>query len=621
MRVHLLNMPFAALSLPAFALEQLRTVTRQALGERAEIRLDYPSHDFAEYLGMDLYHWLSTSLKVHATGLAEWFCAQVAFPAAPDRGQELLARYYPMRDPTAEETAAQLLERRASLEDFFDQLIARYGLLDAEVVGLTSMFSQNTACFALARRLKRARPDIVVVMGGANCEAPMGARIAALVGDLDYVFSGPALKGFPRFLELLEQGQGEAIAAIPGVFCRQNLGQRDSIGREALGEELPIQQPVPIDYGEFLGQIERRFPGNEVAPNLLFETSRGCWWGERSHCTFCGLNGQTMAFRVLPAELAIRQFEQLFRYFPRAKHFQGVDNILPRSYLKEVFPALEAPAGLTLYYEVKADLKDEELETLERAGVREIQPGIEALSTFTLRLMKKGTTAFQNLRFLSSCLERGLRPDWNLLVGFPGEPEAVYERYLEILPRLHHLPPPNGVAPVRFDRFSPYFTRAAEYGLVLEPCDYYPLIYPFAPEELVDLAYYFTDRNTAAGYRQALARWLGPLEAAVEQWKSRWRGGARRAPRLYLRPASEGRVVYDSRGEAAVEHELLAPELALLGALERPRRREDLGSEVNSFSQPTLEEAFERLVRDQLLFEEEGRFSSLVGRQRPKLAS
>ena len=31
-------------------------------------------------------------------------------------------------------------------------------------------------------------------------------------------------------------------------------------------------------------------------PSVFVETSRGCWWGERMHCTFCGLNGATMAY-------------------------------------------------------------------------------------------------------------------------------------------------------------------------------------------------------------------------------------------------------------------------------------------------------------------------------------
>ena len=30
---------------------------------------------------------------------------------------------------------------------------------------------------------------------------------------------------------------------------------------------------------------------------LFFETSRGCWWGQIHHCLFCGLNGDTIAYR------------------------------------------------------------------------------------------------------------------------------------------------------------------------------------------------------------------------------------------------------------------------------------------------------------------------------------
>ena len=48
-----------------------------------------------------------------------------------------------------------------------------------------------------------------------------------------------------------------------------------------------------------------------VVPTLLFETSRGCWWGAKSHCTFCGLNGETMAFRSKSPRRALDELEQL----------------------------------------------------------------------------------------------------------------------------------------------------------------------------------------------------------------------------------------------------------------------------------------------------------------------
>ena len=68
---------------------------------------------------------------------------------------------------------------------------------------------------------------------------------------------------------------------------------------------MPIEIPVPLDYESFLDDLSRNFPDGSIQPSLTFETSRGCWWGERSHCTFCGLNGGTMMYRAMAPEQAL----------------------------------------------------------------------------------------------------------------------------------------------------------------------------------------------------------------------------------------------------------------------------------------------------------------------------
>lgn len=128
---------------------------------------------------------------------------------------------------------------------------------------------------------------------------------------------------------------------------------------------------------------------------------------------------------------------------------------------------------------------------LAPARVKNIQPGIEALATSTLKLMKKGTTAFQNLKLLKLCAYYAGAPYWNLLVGFPGEDEQVFRRYIEAIPLLTHLHPPTSAHAVRFDRYSPYYYEAEKYHLDLRPLDFYALIYPFPEEDLRNLAYYF----------------------------------------------------------------------------------------------------------------------------------
>ena len=55
--------------------------------------------------------------------------------------------------------------------------------------------------------------------------------------------------------------------------------------------------PVP-DYSDYFRDLDASGVSADVLPVLLFETARGCWWGAKSHCTFCGLNGGAMAFRA-----------------------------------------------------------------------------------------------------------------------------------------------------------------------------------------------------------------------------------------------------------------------------------------------------------------------------------
>ncbi len=72
---------------------------------------------------------------------------------------------------------------------------------------------------------------------------------------------------------------------------------------------------------------------------LFFETSRGCWWGERNHCTFCGLNGTSMAYRSKSAERAIAELERMVGEHPGCD-VQVADNILDIGYFKDFLPML-----------------------------------------------------------------------------------------------------------------------------------------------------------------------------------------------------------------------------------------------------------------------------------------
>lgn len=605
-RICLIDMPFASIQIPSIALTQIKNILESSLPGKVAVEVLYPKNDFALYFGPDLYQYIATSLQSLNMGLGDWLFRDIAFPGLSDNTSEYLSRYLFNHGEHSREIEDLITQKRPRFKAFFNKLIGKYRLDKADLIGFTSMFMQNTAVFAMARLIKQHNPRSLIVMGGANCEHPMGNIIARHIRDIDFVFSGPALIGFPQFVKNWLDGNEGDCRKLRGVLCSNSQG--GATPESALGEELSIDTIIDLDYSSFLSDFTASFRQTALTCTLPFETSRGCWWGQRAHCTFCGLNSASMGYRSMRPDLAIQQMTSLFRYAGAVRDLQAVDNILPKSYLREVLPYLNTPDTMEIFYEVKADLNEEEIAILSKARVTRIQPGIEALATSTLKLMKKGTTSFQNIGLLMLCVRYGVEPYWNLLIGFPGETDDVYRRYVDIIPLLVHLPPPTGAYPVRFDRFSPYFYRAAEYNLKLAPLEYYSLIYPFNSQDMKDFAYYFGDDNLEAPYFNVMAKWIDKIRARIEEWRAKWTMTANRdVPTLHF--TGNGLSVYDSRSGTAIEHEIGLLGKEILERLSRPTRQEDL---IKTIQSDGVVAELAVLREKGLIFEEDQRLLSLV---------
>ena len=604
--VALVNMPFARLDLPSLALTQLRAVLEREFPGELRAEIFYLNHDFAALFGYDTHEEIAYFNNSNR-GFGDWLFRQAAFPHLADNSVEYFKRYFPRKTEEGERLQAFAAQARPRIDALIERLIDVYRLDRFDIVGFTSMFSQTVPSIALARRIKARNPQVVVVMGGANCEAPMGMELAKHVDCIDYVCSGPSLKSFTRFVRLYADGELDRVGEIAGIFTAENASS--VCGKQVIGEDLDIDDVLELDYQPYVDLIHERWPDRNVQIKLLFETSRGCWWGERAHCTFCGLNGMTMAYRAMQPDSALRIMSSLFRY-PNVTQLMSVDNIMPKSYLKDVFPFLKTPDTISIFYEVKADLSDDDLRVLAQARVTALQPGIEALATSTLKLMRKGTTSFSNLSFLINCLVHGVNPIWNLLIGFPGETGDVFEKYLLDIPILVHLPPPVGAYPLRFDRYSPYFKDAAQYGLVLEPMPFYELIYPFAKKDLENLAYYFRDRNYSADYLRTLVRYIVPLQQAVGRWRELWATGS--PPELNVRRNHDKAVIDDSRWGAAQTFEITPTAARILRVLARQMGMSELAAELPELDRGEIGAGLEELKTRRLLFVERDRFMSIV---------
>src|SRR5262249_28362652 len=274
----------------------------------------------------------------------------------------------------------------------------------------------------------------------ANLEGEMGLEQARAFPFLDYVVVGEGDVLWPSLLRCLASGTDPDD--LPGLL------QRTRQGVVGGGQAPPVRDldalPTP-NYDEFFDRAQRLGLTQQQkhhAWRLPFESSRGCWWGQKHHCTFCGLNGLGMGYRAKSPQRALAELAELAR-----KHgvytFFATDNILDPRYLKDLFlPLEEAKTAFQFFYEVKANLTREQLRTLHRGSVRILPPGIESLSSLAHGLMRKACTMVQNVRLIKWARYYGIKVTWNLLWGFPGETEEDYRQELAVLQRISHLEPP-----------------------------------------------------------------------------------------------------------------------------------------------------------------------------------
>ena len=171
-----------------------------------------------------------------------------------------------------------------------------------------------------------------------------------------------------------------------------------------------------------------------------------------------------MAYRSKSPARILNEIDALARRY-KTRYLGAVDNILDHHHIEGVFGALAAQSkGYKFFYEVKANLRREQIRLLAAGGIRRVQPGIESLNSHILKLMRKGVSGIKNVRLMKWAAYYKMGVAWNLLLGFPGETEEDYEQQLDLIKQISHLPPPLGASRISLQRFSPNFTHAAEIG-------------------------------------------------------------------------------------------------------------------------------------------------------------
>ncbi|MCS7303791.1 MAG: RiPP maturation radical SAM C-methyltransferase [Thermoguttaceae bacterium] len=561
-RVLLVNMPFSNLRWPNLGPSLL-----QAALQRRGIpcQMAYLNFDFAEQIGYDDYYWIADHFAFVLGG--ERLFAKHYFPGQLPEDEQYYRQILLRADPEmTEQEFRQYQALEQHVEPFLDHCERAIDWSQYRIVGFATTFQQTMASLCLARRIKRRHPEVVIVFGGAACEGEMGLELLAQFPEIDYVFLGEADLNFPLFVEQLLQGgpiqlpqgvvgretlaylsegsspaepmavcfgsvQGSAGAVVPQPRRAKQVevALPASVGLPArqLGPQLDPLTVYDLDslpYPNFDDYFQRyaASPLKECfEPLLFFETSRGCWWGQKHHCKFCGLNGASLVYRSKSPRRAVEELV----YLARRYGVYGVrkactsDNILDYRYFDSFLPMFrEAGVDLKYVFEMKCNLTRQQVEQLLACGLGAAQLGIETFITPILRMIHKGATGLQNLQTLKWFSEPGIEVKWNILYGFPGENPEDYRWLAQLIPSLYHLAPPIAWGRVRLDRFSPYFEDPVGHGMTNpRPNPAFQYVYPFPESVLRRLAYYY-EYDYADGRNPH--QYFEPVRQEIERWYS-----------------------------------------------------------------------------------------------------
>ena len=552
--IYLIQMPFASTLYPPLGLPLVSAILKEA---GLPVKNFFFNIELAKIMGFADYE-LFCSTRKFETFLLEWLFADAMWgcdsESTHDNPSERDLEAFALADVSDEISALLLKIKHTVVPQFIKDCVEKLNITeDVKVVGFSGLFQQLPSLL-LGRIIKERYPHIKLVFGGSAFHGEVGAELFDKLEWIDAVSNSEAddvlVEAFSRLLSDKPIDDVQGFMHRHGGEIYRTAGT--FVSRDALDSGI-----VP-DFEEYFDAINGCDFGilkNELHRSYIpFESSRGCWWHEKSPCTFCGLNGVSSSYRVKTPENVIKNLKYYYDRYG-ARNFGATDNNLSLSYFKDFLPLLNETfpkKDISLFFCVKSNLGKEQLKQLSESGVTMVQPGIESLSDNILKLMNKGVSAIQNIYFLKCARRYGIFSCWYILMRMYGDCQADYDQMTSLIPYLTHFPPPGASRVfIHCHRYSTYYKESDQYFDEMKPAAYYSFLFPD-----------FFDHNRLAYVFDV--KWKNPsgenitfeaLTKAIKRWQNMWYS-LPETPALYIEEGGDDRggkiSLFDSRsGRAA----------------------------------------------------------------------
>jgi ribosomal peptide maturation radical SAM protein 1 len=428
-KIALISTPWPLYSRPSIQLGTLKAFLHTRIPE-LKIDVFHFYLSVAEAIGYRLYHEIS-----QRSWLAESVYAALLYPERINQVEALFRKEAPAEAKLRKTNFRTLTRRVKTATDAFirSQNWQAYGLL-----GFTISLCQLTSALYVIKRIKKKFPNLMIVVGGALTPGIAAPGILKKFPEVDVVVNGEGEMPLYHIIDHLRRTPADLdLSNIQGVFTRLSDPKRPDPA--AFSQMKALDELTAPDYDNYFELLKTFDTRKSFFPTLPVETSRGCWWkraagsAKVTGCAFCNLNLQWDGYRRKPASQVTAEIDYLTGRH-QTLSVAIMDNVLPKKEAIVMFKQIAAlDKDLRLFGEVRATTPWRELKAMGECGMREVQIGIEALSSRLLKKLHKGTSAIQNLEIMKNCEALGIRNISNLILQFPGSDEQDVAETLRTL--------------------------------------------------------------------------------------------------------------------------------------------------------------------------------------------
>jgi radical SAM superfamily enzyme YgiQ (UPF0313 family) len=276
-----------------------------------------------------------------------------------------------------------------------------HGLLDADLIGFSSMTGYADVTRRVIRRVRELRPEVLMIWGGIH---PIIHPEDAVTADVDAICTGEGEFAFEEFLAALESGRDHT--AVKNFWFKRG----ENVIRNTFLPLMSTDAMEALPFPQF-GEGERIYRESEgFVPmqtidylqndGLTYTTlwSIGCPF----HCTFCG-NTKFIAndpkykrIRHPSARYIVEEVKAARSRFPHISHVSFHDDsfmAIPYGQLEQFAELWHDELGIpfAVYGVIPNYVKREKFELLTWAGMNRIRMGIQSGSEQILEFYKRPT--------------------------------------------------------------------------------------------------------------------------------------------------------------------------------------------------------------------------------------